>query len=71
MTDKSDTDGDRPRKAYEPPQAVRLTDADVAYGSCTPGNSFTNDCYRGNHVMVGNCITGKHPTGQCVQGISA
>ncbi len=70
MIDNNDACSAKRKDKYEPPQAVRLSDADVAYGACSRGNSFTNDCYRGNRVVSGNCITGMRPTDQCAQGMS-
>jgi hypothetical protein len=83
MTDNHDSDGNRPREPYEPPQAVRLNSVDFAYGACDNGGTvknWTEGCYRGNGVTpscsTGNgasgahCITGKSPSGHCASGLS-
>jgi hypothetical protein len=80
MTDNHDTDSDKPREPYEPPQAIRLNSADFAYGSgtCKDGGTvqkWTEGCYRGNQVVGGHCVTGMSPghnvNGQCAYGMSA
>ena len=51
---------------YEPPQAIRLTDSDRAFGQCHPGSALTG--YRVNGY-AGNCVTGKSATDGCYAGV--
>ena len=75
MTDNLDSDGDKPREPYEPPQAVRLNSRDFAFGACTDngiGDSAARKlegCYRGNGVASDYCVTGKAAGFRCKNGI--
>jgi hypothetical protein len=63
---------------YEPPQATRANDTNVAHGACTAGSTPSFDaacadgdggaCYRGDDpVHAVDCITGKTALG-CYSG---
>ena len=65
------TDNKQPYKAkrkdkYEPPQAVRLTQADRAFGACD-ANGSTPTGYRVNDYP-GTCVTGKSAGAGCHAG---
>jgi hypothetical protein len=68
MTDNNDACKAKRRDKYEPPQAVRLTNADRAFGECGGGSSPVG--YRVNDYP-GVCVTGKSATGGCYAGPSA
>lgn len=36
---------------YEPPEAIRLTDKDAAFGQCHDGSSASKPCGHGNKVV--------------------
>jgi hypothetical protein len=52
---------------YEPPQAVRLSDARSAHGACNSG-SHDISCNIGGHATA-TCKTGNAPV-NCMQGDS-
>ncbi len=67
MTDNRSTRRATRRDEYEPPQAVRLTDSDRAFGACTAG-SVDNPGYRVNE-WEGVCVTGKAASSGCYAGV--
>ena len=66
MTDKNDASKVKRREKYEPPQAVHLTEADRAFGLCTPGSMAVG--YRVDDYP-GVCVTGKSAAGGCYTGV--
>ena len=66
MTDNHEAYGVKRKDKYEPPQAVRLTDSDRAFGACTPG-SIPGVEYRADGIQ-GTCVTGKSAGDGCVAG---
>jgi len=66
MTDNYQAYRKKRPDVYEPPQAVRLTGADRAFGTCTTGSIF-NVGYRVND-HPGVCVTGKSATSGCYAG---
>jgi hypothetical protein len=69
MTETYNTRTANRRAKYETPQAIRLTDADRAYGACDQGStpSPNTNGYRA-HDYTGVCVTGKSATGGCYAG---
>jgi hypothetical protein len=80
MTDNNDACKAKRREKYEPPLAVRLTEADRAFGTCGTGSNASppNPCttgtspvgYRVNGIE-GVCVTGKSAGSGCYAGPSA
>jgi hypothetical protein len=69
MNDTQRTHTENRRAKYEAPQAIRLTDADRAFGACSTGSTPTpNEGYRVNGYD-GACVTGKSATGGCYAGV--
>jgi hypothetical protein len=66
MTDNRETCSKKHPREYEPPQAVRLTDSDRAFGACTAG-SIPGVEYRADGIQ-GTCVTGKSAGDGCVAG---
>jgi hypothetical protein len=70
MTDNNDACKAKRKDKYEPPQAVRLTPADRAFGSCATGsNAPPPGCSPGGTPDVGYRVNGFE--GACVTGKSA
>ena len=69
MNDTQRTRTANRRAKYEAPQAIRLNDADRAFGACGLGSTPTDNTngYRVNGYD-GVCVTGKSATGGCYAG---
>jgi hypothetical protein len=65
MTDNNQAYKVKRKDKYEPPQAVRLTDGDRAFGDC--GGNGSTAGYRVND-FGGNCVTGKSAGAGCHAG---
>ena len=65
MTENSQPHKAKRKDAYEPPQAVRLTDSDRAFGQCETGSNAVG--YRVND-FGGTCVTGKSASSGCHAG---
>jgi len=57
--------GKKRQRAYEPPQAIHLTDSDRAFGACSEGSNAVG--YR-VHEFGGTCVTGKSAGDGCFAG---
>jgi hypothetical protein len=70
MTERQRTRTANRRDKYEAPQAIRLTDADRAFGACESGStpSSNDNGYRVNR-FDGVCVTGKSATEGCYAGV--
>ena len=66
MTDDNKGRRVKRRDEYEPPQAVRLTDSDRAFGDCVAGSTAVG--YRVND-FGGVCVTGKSASSGCYAGV--
>jgi hypothetical protein len=66
VTDNHEVYKMKRRDKYEPPQAVRLTDSDRAFGACSAG-SIPGIEYRADGIQ-GTCVTGKSAGDGCIAG---